>query len=85
MIQVNEQVMITLCSIVGCGISILVLNLLYGIAKKVFGKNRSDNKKIFPQYTLDEEKSGDSEKDGQPESGDVEGTPKVLVGNRTSF
>lgn len=70
MIQVNEQVMITLCSIVGCGILILVLNLLYGIAKKVFGKKRSDNNNVVPQDIPDEAKDADSEKE-VPSASDV--------------
>lgn len=70
MIQVNEQVMITLCSIVGCGILILVLNLLYGIAKKVFGNKRPDNKNVVPQDLPDEAKAADSEKD-VPSASDV--------------
>ena len=33
--MVNEQVMITLCSAVGCGIAIVVLSLFVALARKV--------------------------------------------------
>lgn len=45
--MVNEQVMITLCSAVGCGIAIVVLSLFVTLARKIAAhhKHKAESKK----------------------------------------
>lgn len=67
--MVNEQVMITLCSAVGCGIAIVVLSLLVTLSRKIAAhhKHKAESKKEAKAEALKEK-----EDDKKAESADAD-------------
>lgn len=73
--MVNEQVMITLCSAVGCGIAIVVLSLLVTLARKIAAHHKH-KAEVKAEVSKQEDAPKEKEDDKKSESADADEAKK---------
>lgn len=73
--MVNEQVMITLCSAVGCGIAIVVLSLLATLARKVAAHHKHKDE-VKSEASKQEDAPKEKEDDKKAEAADADEAKK---------
>lgn len=71
--MVNEQVMITLCSAVGCGIAIVVLSLFVTLARKIAAHHKAE---VKAEASKQEDAPKEKEDDKKAESADADEAKK---------
>ena len=73
--MVNEQVMITLCSAVGCGIAIVVLSLLVTLARKISAHHKH-KAEVKAEVSKQEDAPKEKEDDKKAEAVDADESKK---------
>lgn len=74
-LMVNEQVMITLCSAVGCGIAIVVLSLLVTLARKISAHHKH-KAEVKAEVSKQEDAPKEKEDDKKAEAVDADESKK---------
>ena len=73
--MVNEQVMITLCSAVGCGIAIVVLSLFVTLARKISAHHKH-KAEVKAEVSKQEDAPKEKEDDKKAEAVDADESKK---------
>ena len=73
--MVNEQVMMTLCSAVGCGIAIVLLSLFVTLARKVAAHHKH-KAEVKAEVSKQEDAPKEKEDDKEAESADADEAKK---------